>query len=46
MGPDPDAALMLAQTYDPHSEYLSPSDLENFQISMKLSLVQSPSSPA
>lgn len=29
----------LAQTYDPHSEYLSPSDLENFQISMKLSLV-------
>ena len=29
----------LAQSYDPHSEYLSPSDLENFQISMKLSLV-------
>jgi carboxyl-terminal processing protease len=29
----------LAQTYDPHSEYLGPSDLENFQISMKLSLV-------
>lgn len=29
----------LAQTYDPHSEYLSPSDLENFQIAMKLSLV-------
>ena len=29
----------LAQAYDPHSEYLSPSDLENFQISMKLSLV-------
>jgi carboxyl-terminal processing protease len=29
----------LALTYDPHSEYLSPSDLENFQISMKLSLV-------
>lgn len=29
----------LAQTYDPHSEYLSKSDLENFQISMKLSLV-------
>ncbi len=29
----------LAQTYDPHSEYLSPSDLENFQIQMKLSLV-------
>lgn len=29
----------LAQTYDPHSEYLSQSDLENFQISMGLSLV-------
>jgi len=29
----------LAQSYDPHSEYLSPSDMENFQISMKLSLV-------
>lgn len=29
----------LAQTYDPHSDYLSPSDLENFQIQMKLSLV-------
>jgi len=29
----------LAQTYDPHSEYLSPSDMENFNISMKLSLV-------
>ncbi len=29
----------LAQTYDPHSEYLSQSDLKNFQISMKLSLV-------
>jgi len=29
----------LAQTYDPHSEYLSRSDLENFQIQMKLSLV-------
>lgn len=29
----------LAQTYDPHSEYLSPSDMENFQISMRLSLV-------
>ena len=29
----------VAQAYDPHSEYLSPSDLENFQISMKLSLV-------
>jgi carboxyl-terminal processing protease len=29
----------LAMAYDPHSEYLSPSDLENFQIQMKLSLV-------
>jgi len=29
----------LAQTYDPHSEYLSPSDMENFQIQMRLSLV-------
>jgi len=29
----------LAQSYDPHSDYLSPSDMENFQISMKLSLI-------
>lgn len=29
----------LAQSYDPHSEYLSASDMENFQIAMKLSLV-------
>lgn len=29
----------LALTYDPHSEYMSPSDLANFQIQMKLSLV-------
>lgn len=29
----------LAQSYDPHSEYLSASDMENFQISMRLSLV-------
>jgi len=29
----------LAQTYDPHSEYLSPRDLKNFEISMGLSLV-------
>lgn len=29
----------LALAYDPHSDYLSPSDLENFQIQMKLSLV-------
>ncbi len=29
----------LAQTYDPHSEYMSKSDLENFSINMRLSLV-------
>lgn len=29
----------LAQTYDPHSDYLSPSDMENFAIQMRLSLV-------
>jgi carboxyl-terminal processing protease len=29
----------LAQAYDPHSEYLSPSELENFSIQMRLSLV-------
>lgn len=29
----------LAQTYDPHSEYLSRSELENFAINMRLSLV-------
>lgn len=29
----------LANTYDPHSDYLSPSDMENFSISMRLSLV-------
>jgi len=29
----------LARTYDPHSEYLSASDLENFEIQMSLSLV-------
>ena len=29
----------LAQTYDPHSEYFSPSDMENFNIAMRLSLV-------
>lgn len=28
----------LANTYDPHSDYLSPSDLENFSIQMRLSL--------
>lgn len=29
----------LAQSYDPHSDYMSPSEMENFQINMKLSLV-------
>src|SRR5207249_7572287 len=29
----------LAQSYDPHSEYLSKSDLKNFSINMGLSLV-------
>jgi carboxyl-terminal processing protease len=29
----------LAQTYDPHSEYMSKEESENFDISMKLSLV-------
>jgi len=29
----------LAQTYDPHSEYMSPEEMKNFNISMKLSLV-------
>lgn len=29
----------LSQTYDPHSEYLSKSELENFSINMRLSLV-------
>ena len=28
----------LAQSYDPHSEYFGPSDLESFQINMRLSL--------
>lgn len=30
---------ILAQTYDPHSEYMSRSELENFSINMRLSLV-------
>ncbi|MEQ1858701.1 MAG: carboxy terminal-processing peptidase [Chthoniobacteraceae bacterium] len=29
----------LSQTYDPHSEYLSKSELENFAINMRLALV-------
>ncbi len=28
----------LAQSYDPHSEYMSPSEMENFSINMRLSL--------
>jgi len=34
-----DFLTTLAQTYDPHSEYLSKSDLDNFTINMRLSLV-------
>jgi carboxyl-terminal processing protease len=30
---------ILAQTYDPHSEYMSKEELDNFQINMRLSLV-------
>ena len=30
---------ILAQTYDPHSEYMSRSELENFQINMRLGLI-------
>ncbi len=29
----------LALSYDPHSEYMSPSEMENFSINMRLSLV-------
>lgn len=29
----------LSQSYDPHSDYMSPSEMENFMIQMKLSLV-------
>ncbi|MBM3857975.1 MAG: hypothetical protein FJ390_08485, partial [Verrucomicrobia bacterium] len=31
--------VALAESYDPHSEYMSPSDMENFSIQMRLSLV-------
>jgi carboxyl-terminal processing protease len=31
--------VALSQSYDPHSEYMSPSDMENFNIQMRLSLV-------
>ena len=31
--------VALSQSYDPHSEYMSPSDMDNFMIQMKLSLV-------
>ena len=34
-----DFLTTLALSYDPHSEYLSKSDLENFSINMRLSLV-------
>ncbi len=30
---------VLAETYDPHSEYMSPSQLDSFNINMRLSLV-------
>ena len=30
---------ILAQSYDPHSDYMSKSELENFYINMKLSLI-------
>ena len=29
----------MAKSYDPHSDYMSPSEMENFNISMRLSLV-------
>ena len=29
----------MAMSYDPHSEYMSPSDMDNFNIQMRLSLV-------
>ncbi len=31
--------VALSESYDPHSEYMSPSDMENFNIQMRLSLV-------
>ncbi len=34
-----DILTVVAQTYDPHSEYMKRSENESFQISMKLSLV-------
>lgn len=34
-----DFLAALSRSYDPHSEYMDPDALENFQISMKLSLV-------
>ena len=34
-----DFLAALSRSYDPHSEYMSPNDLENFKISMRLSLV-------
>lgn len=29
----------LSESYDPHSEYMSPSDMDNFNIQMRLSLI-------
>ena len=31
--------IALAESYDPHSEYMSPSDMDNFNIQMRLSLI-------
>jgi carboxyl-terminal processing protease len=31
--------VAMSQSYDPHSEYMSPSDMENFMIQMKLKLI-------
>ncbi|MFZ4115331.1 MAG: carboxy terminal-processing peptidase [Chthoniobacterales bacterium] len=31
--------IALSESYDPHSEYMSPSDMENFNIQMRLSLI-------
>ena len=31
--------IALSESYDPHSEYMSPSDVDNFNIQMRLSLI-------
>ncbi len=31
--------IALSESYDPHSEYMSPSDMDNFNIQMRLSLI-------